>query len=63
MSYFFPSYRSKYFTSDLKDEMRLEEELGQKSIKEKEWQNGDIKVRKELGALEAHREGIMTGTE
>ena len=35
-SYFVPSYRSKCFTSDLKDEMKLEEELGQKYIKEKE---------------------------
>lgn len=43
--------------------MKLEEELGQKSIKEKEWQNGDIKVRKELGVLEAQREGIITGKE
>jgi len=51
------------FISDLKDEMKLEEELRLKHIKEQEQQNVDLKVRKELGVLETQREGSINVTE
>lgn len=47
----------------MNNEIKLEEELGQRHLKEREQQDEDLKVRKELGVHEAQREGSVSGVE
>lgn len=62
-SSFVPSSRSKYFTSDLKGEIKLQAKLGQKHSKKREQQDEYLKVRKELGALKTQGQDHVNGVE